>query len=270
MKLRIIVSLILIPIMLYVMLGLDPIVSVIVVAALCAIGTFELLYNTRLVDNFRLITYSMIMSFLVTFWGYYGSPYPMALGGIIVFFSLMFAEVLLSGGKISFDKICICFMAAIVMPYFLSSIGRIMAMEKCRNYILLPFAIAFSSDGGAYFIGIAFGKHKLAPVISPKKTVEGLVGGIICSVVATIIYSLVLQFAFHMTVNYFYAVVFGVVGSLAATFGDLCFSVIKRQTGIKDYGNLIPGHGGVLDRFDSVIMVGPLVELLLLMMPVAI
>ena len=270
MKLRILIAAILLPIMLYVILGLDPIVSVIIVACLCAIATFELLYNTRLVRNFRMVTYSMIMSFLIAFWGYYGSPYPMALGGIIVFCALMFAEMLISQGKVPFSKACICFMAAIVIPYLLSSIGRIMAMERCRNYILLPFAIAFASDAGAYFVGVFFGKHKLAPLISPNKTVEGFIGGILTSVLATVIYGLVLQFAFELSVNYWYAVVFGVIGSLAGTFGDLCFSAIKRQTGIKDFGNLIPGHGGVLDRFDSVIMVGPLVELLLLMMPVAV
>lgn len=270
MKLRILIAVILLPLMLFIMLGLDPLVSVIIVACLCAVATFELLYNTRLVRNFRMITYSMIMSFLIAFWGYYGSPYPMALGGIIVFCALMFAEMLISHGKMPFSKACICFMAAIVVPYLFSSIGRIMAMERCRNYILLPFALAFASDAGAYFVGVFFGKHKFVPNISPNKTWEGLFGGILISVLAAVIYGLVLQFAFKMSVNYWYAIVFGIIGSLAGTFGDLCFSAIKRQTGIKDFGNLIPGHGGVLDRFDSMIMVAPLVELLLLLMPVAV
>ena len=80
----------------------------------------------------------------------------------------------------------------------------------------------------------------------------------------------VLQFGFGFKVNYGFAVIYGMFGSLAAVFGDLCFSAIKRQTGIKDYGNLIPGHGGVLDRFDSMTIVAPLVELLMSMIPVAV
>lgn len=95
-------------------------------------------------------------------------------------------------------------------------------------------------------------------------------GGVLGATLGMLIFCLVMQLGFKMQVNYLYAVLYGVVGSLGAVFGDLCFSVIKRQTGIKDYGNLIPGHGGVLDRFDSMMIVGPLSELLLLLLPVAV
>lgn len=136
--------------------------------------------------------------------------------------------------------------------------------------MFIPFILAFLSDTGAYFAGRAFSKHKLAPVISPHKTVEGVVGGVLGAIFGMLIFCLVMQLGFKMQVNYLYAVLYGVVGSLGAVFGDLCFSVIKRQTGMKDYGNLIPGHGGVLDRFDSMMVVGPLSELLLLLLPVAV
>ena len=99
---------------------------------------------------------------------------------------------------------------------------------------------------------------------------EGAVGGMICSVVFMIVYSIVLQFGFGFQVNYLYAVIYGLLGSAVGILGDLCFSVVKRQTGIKDYGNLIPGHGGVLDRFDSMMMVGPLMEALLILIPLAV
>ena len=85
-----------------------------------------------------------------------------------------------------------------------------------------------------------------------------------------VIYCIVLQFAFNFQVNYVYAVVYGILGAAVGVFGDLCFSVVKRQTGIKDYGNLIPGHGGVLDRFDSMMMVGPLMEALLILIPLTV
>ena len=119
-------------------------------------------------------------------------------------------------------------------------------------------------------MGTLFGKHKLCPIISPKKTVEGLIGGLVLAVVGMVVYGLILQFGFKFKVNYFYVVIYGLLGALGGVFGDLSFSVIKRQTGIKDYGHLIPGHGGILDRFDSVIVVAPLVEALLLLMPMAV
>ena len=90
------------------------------------------------------------------------------------------------------------------------------------------------------------------------------------SVAGMLIYALVMQTVFQMQVNYFYAVIFGLASAAGSVFGDLCFSVIKRQTGIKDYGNLIPGHGGILDRFDSMMVVGPLAEALLILIPLAV
>ena len=143
-------------------------------------------------------------------------------------------------------------------------------MQDGKYFILVAFVLSMVADSGAYFVGRACGKHKLAPVISPHKTVEGVVGGVLGATLGMLIFCLVMQLGFKMQVNYLYAVLYGVVGSLGAVFGDLCFSVIKRQTGIKDYGNLIPGHGGVLDRFDSMMVVGPLSELLLLLLPVAV
>ena len=130
--------------------------------------------------------------------------------------------------------------------------------------------MAFLSDTGAYFAGRAFGQHKLAPVISPNKTIEGAVGGVLGATVGMVIYALVLDLFFRdIQVSYVYAIIYGILGSLAAVFGDLCFSAVKRQAGIKDYSNLIPGHGGILDRFDSVILAAPLMEALLVLMPFA-
>lgn len=267
MRVRITVAAILIPVMLFIVLGLPEIITVFFVAFFAAIGAYELLHNTGLVKHFRMVVYSMLFAFAVPFWSYYGCNYILELGGVLVFFALMFAENMMADGKIPFQKICACFMAGLIIPFMFSSIARILAMENGKNLILLPFAIAFISDGGAYFIGVFFGKHKMAPIISPKKTWEGFFGGITFAVLGTLIYVLVQQLCFHMQVNYLYAAIYGIVGSLACVFGDLCFSIVKRQTGIKDYGSIFPGHGGMLDRFDSVIVVTPLVECLLMLIP---
>ena len=147
---------------------------------------------------------------------------------------------------------------------------RIHALRLGRYYIFIPFIMAFLPDTGAYFAGKFFGKHKLAPVISPKKTIEGVFGGTAAGILGMMLYAFVMDFAFGMEVNYLWAVVHGVVSAGGSVMGDLSFSVIKRQTGIKDYGNLIPGHGGVLDRLDSMMVVGPLAEALLLLLPLAV
>jgi phosphatidate cytidylyltransferase len=107
-------------------------------------------------------------------------------------------------------------------------------------------------------------------VISPHKTVEGAIGGLAVTIVAMLIYSLILSAGLHFKVNYFYAIIYAILGTGASMVGDLTFSVIKRQTKIKDYGSLLPGHGGILDRFDSTAMVAPLVEMLLLLIPFAV
>ena len=190
---------------------------------------------------------------------------------MIAFASVLFSEMMHSHVKITFDKVGMCVMAGLVVPFLLSSLIRILTMNIGRFVILIPFIVAFGSDAGAYFAGYFFGKHKMAPVLSQHKTVEGAIGGVVAAVLAMILYAAIMslpikQLSFR--VNYLYAAVYGLTGSLVGIFGDLCFSVIKRQTGIKDYGKILPGHGGILDRFDSMMMVGPLMEVLLLLIPV--
>ena len=140
---------------------------------------------------------------------------------------------------------------------------------KCQLFILptdiivlLPLLAAWGADTCALFAGMFFGRHKLAPVVSPKKTVEGAVGGVIGGAVLVLIAALIMNSTLKLGLPLWAAVVLGAVGAVLGEIGDLSFSIIKRQTGIKDYGHIFPGHGGVLDRFDSVIFVAPFAEFL--------
>jgi len=131
-------------------------------------------------------------------------------------------------------------------------------------YVLLPMVISFMSDTGAYFVGTFLGKHKMTPIISPKKSWEGFFGGWIISVGATALYAVIAN-AILMPEASVSLVQFTIMAAVLAPLsvcGDLFASVIKRQSGIKDYGNIMPGHGGVMDRFDSVVFVAPLVYVL--------
>ena len=270
MKTRVIAAAVLLPLLLIIVLALSKLVTAVLFGILCAIGAWELMGGTGLVKHPRLQIYAMVSGFLVSIWSGIGAPYGWGLLWVLVFVAVLFGEMMMAHTKIRFEKLCITMIAGLLIPFLLTSLVRIHSGVNGRHLILLPFVIAFLSDTCAYFAGMAFGKRKLAPVVSPKKTVEGLVGGVIGAMVGVAIYCLVLVLAFGFTVHYGYALLYGFVGSFGAVFGDLCFSVIKRQTGIKDYGNLIPGHGGVLDRFDSMMIVGPLVEVLMILIPVAV
>jgi phosphatidate cytidylyltransferase len=140
-------------------------------------------------------------------------------------------------------------MYAVFMPYHIVLID-----QELSGAIWLVFLTAFGTDIMAYFTGMALGKHKLCSKLSPKKSVEGAVGGVIGSVVLCGLYG-----HFFMEGTVAICLVVGFFGSIVAQLGDLAASAFKRQMGIKDYGNLIPGHGGILDRFDSVLFTAPMV-----------
>ena len=269
MKTRIITAAVLVPILFLLVLVAPKIVAAIVFSMLHAIAAYELLYRTRLVRHVRLVVYSCIMAAAVCMWSYARIDRAYLMIGLMVFTVLLFSEMRMNHVKVRVEMICMCYVSGFVVPYMLSAVIRILVMENGADVIMIPFVVGFLSDAGAYFVGIKFGKHKLAPVVSPNKTLEGVGGGLLCAMVGMVIYGLIMQLALGYRVNYGLAILYGLAGSGAGVFGDLCFSIIKRQTGIKDYGNLIPGHGGVLDRFDSMMMVAPLMETMLILLPLA-
>ena len=136
--------------------------------------------------------------------------------------------------------------------------------------VLLVIGAPWISDVGAYIIGRLFGRHKLIPAVSPKKTVEGLIGGVIFCALACLGYGLVIEHFFADEIggiNHVYFIIAGVLISVVSQVGDLIASMIKRKYDVKDYGGIFPGHGGVLDRFDSVLTTAPIC-LLLVILPI--
>lgn len=121
----------------------------------------------------------------------------------------------------------------------------------------LIFIGAWMTDTGAYFVGVLFGKHKLIPEVSPKKTIEGAFGGILGCIAGFVLYGFIIQSVCDVKVNYIAMIVIAAVIAVVSQFGDLVASYIKREREIKDFGFIFPGHGGVLDRFDSIIAVAP-------------
>ena len=268
MKARIISAAILLPICALVIWVLPKAICSIVVALLCAFMAYELLKRTELVPHTRLIVYTMLAAFMVPIWCHLGMSRPWGQLGLLVFFCAIFGEMLYNHVKVRFEMIGFCLIAGVVLPYLLSAIVRILDLYSGREMITIPLILAFLPDSGAYFIGIRYGKRKLAPTVSPKKSVEGAIAGVITAVLGMVVYAVVMDVTTDRDVSYSLALIYGVIGGVADIFGDLFFSAIKRQIGIKDYGNLIPGHGGVLDRFDSMLVVAPLAEILITLIPV--
>lgn len=130
-----------------------------------------------------------------------------------------------------------------------------MMLMNGTKYVWLVYIIAFGSDTFAYFTGKFFGKRKLYPEVSPNKTVEGAIGGIIGSTILSMIF---FNYLGYLSINkYFYIIIFSISASVFSMAGDLTASKIKREFGIKDFGRFLPGHGGIMDRFDSVLFVAP-------------
>ena len=270
MKTRILASVVLLPLLLVVLIALPPIYTAILLAAMSAVAAYELLWRTGLLRHVRILVYSMVSAVALCLWSWLDCSRVLGMAIALLFFAALFCEMLAAHTSLKFRSVCVAIFAGAVIPYMLGALIRLRCMENGQYYILVAFILTMVADSGAYFVGKAMGKRKLAPIISPNKTVEGAIGGVVANIAAMAVYGVILQFAFHFRVNYFFAVVYGILGAGGSMLGDLGFSVIKRQVKIKDYGNLLPGHGGILDRFDSTMVVAPLTELLLLLIPFAV
>lgn len=267
MKSRLLVAAVGIPLLLIILFLCPPVVTAVVIAALSAIGANELLHTTGIVPHKRLVAYGMVMAFLVPFWSFFSGNVFLFAAGVTVYALLLFTETLAAYPDVKFSAVTGALFAGVLIPLCLSAVSRILVADYGRYLVVVPIMIPFISDSGGYFAGMLFGKNKLAPVLSPKKTREGAVGSLLVTALVMVIYGLIMQFGFKLPYNYLYGIIYGLVGSVISIIGDLSFSMIKREVGIKDYGKLFAAHGGVLDRFDSVIFAAPVVEILLILIP---
>jgi len=192
---------------------------------------------------------------------------------ILLLMCVMFIEAVAAfktQRQISFAQILTALFGGAIIPYFLSSLISLKIMPEGRLFVLLPIIVAFITDGGAYFTGVFLGKRHAFPRVSPKKTVEGCVGGIVASMAAMAIYGVILSRATAHDINFWALLIYGLIGGVVTELGDLAFSLIKREYDIKDYGKLLPGHGGMLDRFDSMIFTAPAIYLMVSVLPAVI
>ena len=165
--------------------------------------------------------------------------------------------------ELDFPDISAMAVSGLVIPLALGCLVRLRMLEYGAGLVLIPLVSAFMSDTMALFGGMLFGRTKLAPKVSPKKTREGAVSGMVGGMVGMILFRIVFFLCTEVQLHIGWCVLLGFVGAVLGQLGDLSFSCVKRQCGIKDYGRLLPGHGGVLDRFDSVIFAAPVTWMLI-------
>lgn len=236
----------------------NPLVITVGVAAIAAVAAYELIHNAVGIKSKLAITISCVYAALAVF-SFRFTYHCFFILSIIYF---LFAVVTVLKNNRDFTLAHIASLCGLIpaVGFAFACLDGIMTTNSQGGlyYFLLLFNFSSICDMGAYFTGVTVGKHKLCPNISPKKTVEGAIGGILSSVIVTLI--ITLCFDKSLLIPAALTVPFCVIGML----GDLFASSIKRSVGLKDYGSLIPGHGGILDRVDSIIMIVPALYMLMI------
>lgn len=268
MKQRVLSGVVIAVVAISVLLLMNTVVFPIVWTVLAVMAVYEIEKVTQ-IKNKALVVLSLAFSALFCLnecFRFVDVPYS----AILAIYVLIMLTIMLIGYDITkFEHVAVAFFASVAVPFAFSifvylrdinvhSDGKFSKTEGIY-LILLVLVCSWLTDVFAYFTGRAFGKHKLCPKISPKKTVEGAIGGIIIPAVINIIVLAVFEkFFFDGTVIPYWAMlIISPVLSVASMLGDLSASTIKRNFGVKDFSNLIPGHGGIMDRFDSCLFVLP-------------
>lgn len=241
----------------------------IAIALLSIIAVFEIQNVFKMLSNRYLMLLNAAFAAFIPF-SFLDSTRVLTVSAVVIYIIVLFVIVEINKKPqlltriISVSAVSLIVIFALNCVYFIRDLGKtgVMDLVPEDRLLLITFALGagWISDIGAYFVGVFFGKHKLCPNISPKKTVEGAVGGVLFWVliasVAAYLHSLTVPVEIAR-INYPALIVVSVIGSVLSIVGDLFASCIKRANGVKDFGNLFPGHGGVMDRFDSIVATAP-------------
>jgi len=269
MRTRILTGTCLLAVAVPVMIFSDTFLFIAVMSILAGIGVFEMLRCLEVHKNYMLSIPSYCITLLAPGATRYSDAFSSS--GLLLFsvFYLYTVYILacsmFSRGRIRFAAAAQTIVATVYIGCGFACFIATRDLEKHGLFLLLmAFVITYATDIFAYFVGVFFGKHKLIPAVSPKKTIEGSVGGTVlgtaCFVGCAFLYS---HFFKAGTPNVLPLIICGVSLSLVSQIGDLIASFIKREKNLKDYGKIFPGHGGVMDRFDSAIAVMPVMYLLM-------
>ena len=235
------------------------------IAVVSCISLFEIFSCLGFKEKFAVTMPAYLMAVAIPFLGKIAGGaaalMPTVCAVLILYIMYLMALSVIFHEKYSLHDLAICYMTSIYIICGFSSIQFL--REMTNNTYLLVFIGAWITDIFAYFTGVFFGKHKLCEKISPKKTIEGSIGGITFCAIAFVLFAVLIVEKDLKLYEYIIIAVIGVIISVVSQIGDLSMSLIKRHYGIKDFGKIFPGHGGMLDRFDSIIAVSSVLFILL-------
>ncbi len=270
---RIIVGVVGIPVLLGVILFLPHFCWSIVVMLISAASAFELMRAAgegKITTPMKVVT--ILSAVLIPFGNWLNYPIVSAVICTLVVVMVSFWCAIRAfdedGGTIGLYHVLLTLFAGCLIPLALSSLVQLRGMEYGRYSVVLAVFLNFAVDTAAYFGGIFLGKHRGVTKVSPKKSAEGYAFGFVGGVLFAVLYGMLIGVIEGKHPNLLPLILCGLIGSLVTELGDLAFSLIKRQHGIKDYGRILPGHGGILDRFDSMIFCGPVVLFVVHYLPV--
>lgn len=269
---RILVAVIFVPLLLIVMLLFPPIVWAVVVAGISALASFELLRATGGGQvTFCMQAATILSAALIPLGRNYGFATETVNLCSFSVAAVAFWEAIRSydgeRAHIGFFSVLLTLFGGVLMPLALSTLVVLKGMESGQYLVLLAVLLAFATDAGAYFAGVFLGRHRGITKVSPNKSLEGYIGGFLAGMAFAVAYGAIVSSIAVVEANYLSLTLCGLFGALATELGDLAFSFVKREYGVKDFGHLLPGHGGMLDRFDSMIFCGPVVLFIVRLLP---
>lgn len=265
MKQRLISSFFGIIILVLVLLGNQQIFDV-VVTLISAMAIYEVVSAVGLKEYKPMIALAVLMPVALTIVSYISQEYVAT--AIFLFIALFLIMMLFNHKEYTFSKVSLFITVSTMISLSFLHVIMVRRLGNENLDVLVVLIGSWITDTCAYFTGFFLGKHKLAPEISPKKTIEGSIGGILGVILTLVAYAYAIGNIMNVSVNVVSAVVIGLVAGIVSQFGDLCASIIKREHNIKDFGNIMPGHGGVMDRFDSLLFVAPAVYYILKFYPI--
>ena len=267
---RIMVAVVLAPLFFVVLFFLEPVWLALLMAGICALASFELLRATGVPHHNGMYAFTALAAAAVPVGEWLGrGGQTLRAAALVLMVAVFWIAIRLYDRErpARFEDVLICLFGGLAIPWALSALVELKGMEHGRCLVLLPVICAFLTDGGAYFAGVFLGRHRGITRVSPNKSLEGYVGGILAGAVFLLIYGVLLERFAGLDASLEVLALYGLVGSAVTELGDLSFSFVKRQFGVKDYGHLLPGHGGMLDRFDSMVFAAPTLLLLVELAP---
>lgn len=273
MKQRLLVAAVGVPLLIVVLVVLPPLATAILTAAIAGAAAYELLHTAG--KNIPPVIYVLTCLTAVVTVGYVSAEgwlYQPTAGRVFLICSFLYVMVLFltavlthgAAKPMSFAALSVCMVGAFLFPLMYGTLSLLRNIGSM--FVLMPFVVAFIGDSFSMLGGMAFGKKKFAPHVSPNKTWAGFIAGPVGSALGMLLLGLAAKWIWQAELPLWYLALIGAAANLFGQLGDLSTSLIKREAGIKDYSHIFLTHGGVLDRFDSILFLAPVVYAMVCMM----